>query len=81
MIVTSSLLFPFAMAKTSGSKPVTMKPAAQRNGSRKQGSAKGGAPPTRRSARTNRSAVVGDSIDPSQLDRGLYAHTSDNGRG
>ena len=54
------------MAKTSGSKPVTMKPAAQRNGSRKQqGTAKGGATPAQRSARTNRSAVVGDSIDPS----------------
>ena len=53
------------MAKTSGSKPVTTKPAAQRNGSRKQGTAKGGPPPARRSARTNRSAAVGDSIDPS----------------
>ena len=65
MIVTSSLLFPSAMAKTNGSKPVTTKPAAQRNGSRKQGTAKGGPPPARRSARTNRSAAVGDSIDPS----------------
>ena len=54
------------MAKTNRSNPITTNPADRRDGSHK-GTGKGGAPPARRSARTNPSAAVGDSIDPRLL--------------
>ncbi len=56
------------MAKTNRSNPITTKPSDWRNGSRGKGTGKEGAPPARRSARTNPSAaVVGDFIDPRLL--------------
>ena len=55
------------MAQTNRSNPTTRNPADWRHGSRGKGTGKEGAPPARRSARTNPSAAVGDFIDPRLL--------------
>ena len=55
------------MAKTNRCNPTTMNPADRRHGCRGKGTGKEGAPPARRSARTNPSAAVGDFVDPRLL--------------
>ena len=55
------------MANTNRCNPNTMNPADRRRGCRGKGTGKEGAPPARRSDRTNPSAAVGDFVDPRLL--------------
>jgi hypothetical protein len=64
---SSRLLFNTAMANTNCCNPNTMNPADRRRGCHGKGKVKEGAPPARRSARTNQSAAVGDFVDPRLL--------------
>ncbi len=62
----SRLLFNTAMANTNRCNPNTMNPGDRLRGCRGKGKVKEGAPPARRSARTNPSAAVG-AVDPRLL--------------
>jgi hypothetical protein len=66
-IPSSRHLFNTAMANTNRCNLNTMNPADRRRGCRGKGTGKEGAPPARRSDRTNPSAAVGDFVDPRLL--------------